>query len=119
MIEHIDKLIEVGIAAFKIEGRMRHPHYVEVVSKIYREAIEACYDNTYSKKKVRYWVKELKKVYNRGFTPGFYFKRMTEEDHQHKSPANLSHYRYIYVGKILEQIGKKKLPLYHTSFPTR
>ncbi|MHA1327711.1 MAG: peptidase U32 family protein, partial [Promethearchaeota archaeon] len=90
-IAYIPQFIEAKIDAFKIEGRMRHPHYVEVVSKIYREAIEAYYDNSYSKKKVRYWVKELKKVYNRGFTPGFYFKRMTEEDHQHKSPANLSH----------------------------
>ncbi len=25
---------------------------------------------------------------------------MTEEDHQHKSPSNLSHYRYIRVGQI-------------------
>jgi hypothetical protein len=25
---------------------------------------------------------------------------MTEEDHQHKSPTNLSHYRYIKVGQI-------------------
>jgi len=25
---------------------------------------------------------------------------MTEEDHQHKSPTNLSHYRYIRVGQI-------------------
>ncbi|MHA1413840.1 MAG: peptidase U32 family protein, partial [Promethearchaeota archaeon] len=80
-IAYIPQFIEAKIDAFKIEGRMRHPHYVEVVSKIYREAIEAYYDNSYSKKKVRYWVKELKKVYNRGFTPGFYFKRMTEEDH--------------------------------------
>lgn len=54
------------------------------------------------KKKVGRWVTELKKVYNRGFTPGFYFKRVTEEDHQHKSPANLSHFRYIEVGQIEE-----------------
>ena len=26
---------------------------------------------------------------------------MTEEDHQHKSPSNLSHYRYIKVGQIV------------------
>ena len=26
---------------------------------------------------------------------------------QHKSPANLSHYRYIYVGKVLKQKDKK------------
>ena len=99
-IAYIPELIEANIDAFKIEGRMRHPHYVEIVSRIYREAIEAYYNETFSEKKVGRWVTELKKVYNRGFTPGFYFKRMTEEDHQHKSPANLSHYRYIRVGNI-------------------
>ena len=99
-IAYIPDLIEANIDAFKIEGRMRHPHYVETVSRVYREAIDAYYEGKFSDKKVGGWVTELKKVYNRGFTPGFYFKRMTEEDHQHKSPANLSHYRYIRVGYI-------------------
>jgi putative protease len=101
-IAHIPELVDAGIDAFKIEGRRRHPHYVEVVTKVYREAIEAHYEGTFRDEKVRRWVTELKKVYNRGFTPGFYFKRATEEDQQHKSPANLSHYRYIRVGKISE-----------------
>ena len=99
-IAYIPQLIETNADAFKIEGRMRHPHYVEIVTKIYREAIDAYYSGTFSQKKAGRWVTELKKVYNRGFTPGFYLKRMTEVDHQHKSPANLSHYRYIRVGKI-------------------
>ena len=99
-IAYIPELIESRVDAFKIEGRMRHPHYVDVVTKSYREAIEAYYNGTFTKKKAGRWVTDLKKVYNRGFTPGFYFKRMTEEDHQHKSPANLSHYRYIKVGQI-------------------
>ena len=99
-IAYIPELIEANIDAFKIEGRMRHPHYVEIVSKTYREAIDAYYNGTFTKKKAGKWVTELKKVYNRGFTPGFYFKRVTEDDHQYKSPANLSHYRYIRVGQI-------------------
>ncbi len=99
-IAYIPELIEANIDAFKIEGRMRHPHYVEIVSKVYREAIEAYYNGIFTKKKAKRWVTELKKVYNRGFTPGFYFKRVTEEDHQHKSPANLSHFRYIKVGQV-------------------
>jgi putative protease len=99
-IAYIPDLIEANIDAFKIEGRMRHPHYVEIVSKTYREAIDSYYNGTFSKNKVGKWVTELKKVYNRGFTPGFYFKRMTEEDHQHRSPTNLSHFRYIKVGQI-------------------
>ncbi|MBY8986185.1 MAG: U32 family peptidase, partial [Candidatus Lokiarchaeota archaeon] len=40
-IAYIPKLIEAKIDAFKIEGRMKHPHYVEVVAKTYREAIES------------------------------------------------------------------------------
>ncbi len=99
-IAYIPELIKANIDAFKIEGRKRHPHYVEIVSKTYREAIEAYYSGEFTKKKVGYWVTDLKKVYNRGFTPGFYFKRMTEEDHQHNYPANLSHYRYIRVGQV-------------------
>ncbi|MBY9008194.1 MAG: U32 family peptidase [Candidatus Lokiarchaeota archaeon] len=100
-IAHIPNLIEAKIDAFKIEGRMRHPHYVEIVAKSYREAIDAYYDGTFTKKKVGRWVTELKKVYNRGFTTGFYFKRATEDDHQHNYPYNLSHYRYIRVGKAI------------------
>ncbi|MFX1358597.1 MAG: peptidase U32 family protein [Promethearchaeota archaeon] len=99
-IAYIPDFIEANIDAFKIEGRMRHPHYVEIVTKVYRKAIEAYYNGAFTKNKVGKWVTELKKVYNRGFTPGFYFKRMTQEDHQHKSPANLSHFRYIKLGKI-------------------
>ncbi|TFF87800.1 MAG: U32 family peptidase [Promethearchaeota archaeon] len=99
-IAYIPQLIEADIDAFKIEGRMRHPHYVETVSKIYREAIDAYYDGKFTDKKVGKWVTELKKVYNRGFTPGFSFKKIGEGDHQHKSPTNLSHYRYIRLGLI-------------------
>ncbi|MBD3338907.1 MAG: U32 family peptidase [Candidatus Lokiarchaeota archaeon] len=107
-IAYIPDLIEANIDSFKIEGRMRHPHYIEIVAKIYRQAIEAYYDGTFSKKRVGRWVTELKRVYNRGFTPGFYFKRMTEEDHQHNYPYNLSHYRYIRVGKISKYLSEEK-----------
>ncbi|MBN1216175.1 MAG: U32 family peptidase [Candidatus Lokiarchaeota archaeon] len=108
-IAYIPELIEAGIDAFKIEGRMRHPHYVEIVSKTYREAINAYYENSFTKKKVGKWVTELKKVYNRGFTTGFYFKRATEEDQQHNYPYNLSHYRYIKVGKAIDYSSKNKM----------
>ena len=108
-IAYIPNLIEANIDAFKIEGRIRHPHYVEVVSKTYREAIDAYYEGAFSKEKAGKWVTELKKVYNRGFTSGFYFKRMTEEDHQHKSPSNLSHYRYIKVGEVSDYDQKTNI----------
>jgi putative protease len=108
-VAYIPELIEANIDAFKIEGRMRHPHYVEIVSKVYRDAIEAHYNGTFYDDKVGRWVTELKRVYNRGFTPGFYFGRMTEEDHQHNYPYNLSHYRYIEVGHVKTYNPETKL----------
>ena len=100
MITHVPELIEAQVDWFKIEGRMRDPHYVEVVAKTYREAIESYYEGAYSNNKAKIWLKELKKVYNRGFTTGFYFNRPTEDDQQHKSPANLSHWRMIKLGTV-------------------
>ncbi|MHA1266123.1 MAG: U32 family peptidase [Candidatus Helarchaeota archaeon] len=102
MIAHIPKLIDAKIDCFKIEGRMRDPYYVEVVTQTYRMAIKAYYEGTFSNRKVKRWIKALKKVYNRGFTTGFYFGRPTAKDHQHKSPSNLSHFRMIQLGTIIE-----------------
>lgn len=111
MIEYIPEMINARIDAFKIEGRMREPYYVEVVTKTYREAIDSYYNGSFtelSKKMVGKWIFELKKVYNRGFTNGFYFKRATQEDQQHKSPTNLSHWRMIKLGSILEYSKSSK-----------
>jgi len=72
MIKHVPELIEAGIDAFKIEGRARAADYVATVTKTYREAIDK-YENgkwEFDEK----WITELKKVFNRGFNTGFYFK---------------------------------------------
>ncbi len=41
MIEHIPELIETGVDAFKIEGRLRNTSYTSTVSGCYRQALEA------------------------------------------------------------------------------
>ena len=64
-LEYIPKLIKAGVKSFKIEGRMKSPEYVAVVTKIYRKYI----DLAYSEKK--YIIeesdkKQLLQVFNRG-----------------------------------------------------
>ena len=73
MIGHVPELLEAGIDAFKVEGRLRDPGYLEVVSRCYREAIDACKEGNYTPEKVEVWRSELASVYNRGFSTGFYF----------------------------------------------
>ena len=101
MIEYIPELIQANIDAFKIEGRMKDPIYIETVAKCYREAIDSYFDSTYSKIKIQDWLKRLIKVYNRGFHTGFYFHRPTIEDIELEQRGNVSPYKKHYLGKIL------------------
>jgi putative protease len=72
MIKHVPELIESGINAFKIEGRARPADYVATATKVYREAIDSYESGNW--KFNQKWADELKKVFNRGFDTGFYFK---------------------------------------------
>jgi len=108
MIEHVPKLIEAKIDAFKIEGRMRGPMYIEEVTACYREAIDAHYDNTFTQEKVKDWLKRLNKVYNRGFSTGFYFGLPKGSEIEREREGNVSEFRKIEIGKVLSYFPEKK-----------
>ena len=108
MIEHIPKLIEANVDAFKIEGRMRDPIYIEETTSCYKEAIEAYYDNTYTPDKVQEWLNRLNKVYNRGFSTGFYFGQPKGSEIQRELDGNISNYKKVEIGKVLSYFPDKK-----------
>ncbi len=108
MIEHIPKLIEANIDAFKIEGRMRDPIYIEETTSCYREAIDAYYENSFTQEKVKNWLKRLNKVYNRGFSTGFYFGMPKGSEIQREFDGNISNYKKTEIGKVLNYFPDKK-----------
>ncbi|NHJ23409.1 MAG: U32 family peptidase [Candidatus Lokiarchaeota archaeon] len=108
MIEHIPELIEADIDAFKIEGRMRDPIYVETATKCYREAIDAYFNKEYREEKVKYWLSQLNKVYNRGFSTGFYYGLPTGTEIQREDDGNVSKYRKSEIGKVLNYYPERK-----------
>jgi putative protease len=68
----LNRLAEAGIGVFKIEGRGRSPQYVDTVIRVYREAVDAIADGTFTEDKIDPWMKRLGEVYNRGFAEGYY-----------------------------------------------
>ena len=70
-IDFIDKLIETGISAFKIEGRMRSPEYVREVTLAYRQGIDAFAKGTLDNKMKKDLRRHLELTYNRGLNTGF------------------------------------------------
>jgi putative protease len=109
VIEHIPKLIEANIESFKIEGRMRDPFYVETVVRCYKEAITSHYEGTFTPEKVKGWLTDMKKVFNRGFTTGFYFGRPTEVDIEHQVRGSVSLYHQIEIGTVTDYLSKTQV----------
>ncbi len=73
MIEYVPELIDAGVDAFKIEGRLRNPGYAAVVSRCYHEALDCCLDGSFTRERAQQWKEQMAAVYNRGFSTGFYF----------------------------------------------
>ena len=60
-LDYIKKLIEIGVNSFKIEGRMKSPEYVSIVTKTYRYYIDNITENINNKD-----IKNLAQTFNRG-----------------------------------------------------
>lgn len=108
MIGHIPELLEAGISAFKVEGRLRDPGYLEMVSRCYREAIDACIEGNYTPEKIETWRRELASVYNRGFSTGFYFGAPGLEGFSPEKDMNASEKQRRAVGIIENYYTKQQ-----------
>ncbi len=96
-LDFLDQIIDSGVKVLKIEGRGRSPEYVATVIKTYREAIDAHTEGTFSKDKVAIWMKELQKVYNRGFWGGYYLGQKLGE--WSDGPGTQASQKKLYIGK--------------------
>ncbi len=107
-IEFIDKLIESGIDSFKIEGRKRSPEYVAQTVSVYRKAIDLYFEGKLNDEKKEEYLSELGEVYNRGFSPGFYFNIPSSNDYAglHGSLATT---RKEYIGKVINYFKQPKV----------
>jgi len=101
----LDKLIEAGVSVLKIEGRGRSPEYVQTVVQTYRQALDSIDSGTYNQENVDQWLKELSKVYNRGFWQGGYYlgKKLGEWTGNYGSQATQ---RKVYLGKATNYFSK-------------
>jgi putative protease len=94
----LDKLVESGISAIKIEGRARGADYVATVVSVYKKALNLIAEKNYKKSEKEKLINELKTVFNRGFSDGFYMGRLASE--WAKGENNLATETKILLGKI-------------------
>ena len=70
LVHYLQELQEMGVASLKLEGRMKRPEYVAIVTAVYRKALDEM-------NVTRDMVEALYTAFNRqGFTDGYYTSRV-------------------------------------------
>jgi putative protease len=103
MIDHLPALIGTGVAALKIEGRMKGIHYLATTVKVYREAMDACRRNPAAFRVTERWHKALAGINHRGYATGFYMGR-PEDAHPDTLGRTSTPGRHL-MGQIVADLG--------------
>lgn len=104
-IGFIDRLVSVGIASFKIEGRARNANYVKTCVEAYREAVDAVMDGSYSQELAARLRAKLEMVFHREFSNGLFYGR-PGEDQFTDSEDSLATTVKRHVGIVLDYYTK-------------
>lgn len=80
-MEYIPELIDMGVASFKIEGRMKSQYYLATIIRTYRMLIDAYYEHGISEEDLVWYREELEKAENRPSASGFYKGLPSMQDH--------------------------------------
>ena len=93
--------------AMKIEGRARNPEYVYIVTSVYREALDRIASGSFNEDFVTRGLEELKKVYNRGFSNGFYLGKPI--DSFTEKPNSMATRRKAILGRVTNYFRKVRV----------
>lgn len=101
LIDKIPQMRDAGVYSFKLEGRMKRPEYVGVITRAYREALDAAEAHVPYRPSEKI-IRDLKQVFNRGgFTEGYVMSRSNAALMSWERPNHWG----IRVGRIMSQRG--------------
>lgn len=87
-IEHVQRLVEIGVDSLKIEGRTKSHYYVARTAQVYRQAIDDALAGRPFQPEL---IGVLDNLANRGYTDGFYQRHHTHEHQNYISGYSKSH----------------------------
>ncbi len=108
----LPQLIEAGVEAFKIEGRLKSSYYVGVVTGVYRRAIDRYLENPEEYQVTAEEINWLEEAYSRGFTEGHLFSlkgrkllSLTRPSHRGVFLGRVKHINHL-TGELIINLRK-------------
>ena len=95
-VEHVARLVSMGIDSLKIEGRTKSHYYVARTAQVYRAAIDDALAGRAFRGDL---LTDLEGLANRGYTEGFYRRHAPSELQNYDDGASRNQ-RQIFVGEI-------------------
>ncbi len=95
-IQHVQRLIEIGIDSLKIEGRTKSHFYVARTAQLYRRAIDDAHAGRPFDMSL---MGQLESLSNRGYTEGFYRRHVPREFQNYETGHSQSS-RHQFVGEV-------------------
>ncbi len=95
-IQHVQRLMDMGISSLKIEGRTKSFYYVARTAQVYRKAIDNCDAGRPFDMNL---LTELEGLSSRGYTEGFYRRHLPHEMQRYEEISAISD-RQQFVGEI-------------------
>ncbi len=95
-VEHVERLVQIGVDSLKIEGRTKSLYYVARTAQVYHKAID---DAVAGRPMDPSLLGELEGLANRGYSDGFY-QRHHANDTQNYLQSHSKSNRSQYVGDI-------------------
>ena len=95
-VEHVQRLVEIGVDSLKIEGRTKSAYYVSRTAQVYRRAID---DAVAGRPFNPELITELEGLSNRGYTAGF-LERRPAHDYQNYETGSSMAQRSQFVAEV-------------------
>ena len=96
-VEHVARLVAIGVDSLKIEGRTKSAYYVARTTQVYRRAIDrAAAGEPFDPG----WLAELEGLSNRGYTDGFLQRHEPQDLQNYRTGASRSD-RALFVAEVV------------------
>ncbi len=107
LVKYLKEMIDINVASFKLEGRMRSIYYVSTIVNVYRRLIDMYCKKTLDKAYINKAIKILYRCTNRDVAPQFFNKKPGEKQQYYANRKEDSNQDFLGIIKGYDESKKE------------